>query len=179
MRYHAGPGFALLYAVCVVAFIALSGVARAEVPFTFTVPQSQVLLKITVPLLVRDVTPSTKPNYFKLTRKEPFLIVSGWLEPAQGYKGLTAFWDSESRSPAFAGPRAPIRVEKLREGAWEVVAFDLSVPGVVQSNLRAERVEANTWIDLHLSTTVPATSPSTKVRAELLAALRQVQVLQK
>jgi hypothetical protein len=67
----------------------------------------------------------------------------------------------------------------LREGAWEVVAFDVPLPGVVQYNLRAERVEAGTWIDLHLSTIARATTPSTKVRAGLLAALRQVQVLQK
>ena len=66
----------------------------------------------------------------------------------------------------------------LREGAWEVVAFDVSVAGATQSNLRAERVEAGTWIDLHLSTVARAT-PSTKLRADLLAGLRQVQVLQK
>jgi hypothetical protein len=60
-----------------------------------------------------------------------------------------------------------------------VVAFDVSVQGAVQSNLRAERVEAGTWIDLHLSTIARAGTPSTKLRAELLAALRQVQVLQK
>jgi hypothetical protein len=168
-----------LCAICLVALTALSGVARSEVPFTFTVPQSRILVKISDPLLLPDATASTKPNYFKLTRREPLLIVSGWLEPAQSYKGLTAFWATESRSPAFAGPRAPIRVETLREGAWEVVAFDVSVPGAVQSNLRAERVEAGTWIDLHLSTIARDTSPSTKLRAELLAALRQVQVLQK
>jgi hypothetical protein len=179
MRSHAGRGFALLCAVCIGALTTLSGAARAEAPFTFTVPQSKILLKISDPLLLPDATAGTRPNYFKLTRKEPFLIVSGWLEPAQGYKGLIAFWDSESRSPAFAGDRAPVRVEKLREGAWEVVAFDVSVPGAVQSNLRAERVEAGTWIDLHLSTITRDTSASTKLRAELLAALRQVQVLQK
>jgi hypothetical protein len=54
----------------------------------------------------------------------------------------------------------------------------VSLPGVIQSNLRAERVEDGTWVDLHLSTIARAT-PSTKLRAELLATLRKVQVLKK
>ena len=67
----------------------------------------------------------------------------------------------------------------LQEGAWEVVAFDVSLPGAIQSNLRAERVEDGTWVDLHLSTIARAATPSTKLRAELLATLRKVQVLKK
>jgi hypothetical protein len=168
-----------LCAFWIVALTTLSGVARSEVPFTFTVPQSRVLVKVSDPSLLPDATASAKPNYFKLIRREPLLIVSGWLEPAQQYKGLNAFWEGESRSPVYTGALAPTRVEMLREGAWEVVAFDVSAPGAVQSNLRAERVEAGTWIDLHLSTIARAATPSTKLRAELLALLRQVQVLQK
>jgi len=161
-----------------VVLTALSDVAWSEVPFTFTVPQSRVLVKISDPSFLPDAAAGAKPNYFKVIRQEPLLIVSGWLEPAQQYKGLKAFWEGESRSPAFAGPLAPIQVEMLKEGAWEVVAYDVSIRGAIQSNLRAERVEAGTWIDLHLSTLARAT-PSTKLRADLLAALRKVQVLKK
>lgn len=178
MRSRAGHGFALLCTVCMIALTVLSGVARSEVPFTFTMPQSRVVVKVSDPSLLPDAA-AAKPNYFKLTRREPLLIVSGWLEPAQQYKGLDAFWEGEARSPAYAGARAPTRVETLREGAWEVVAFDVSVPGALQSNLRAERVEAGTWIDLHLSTIAPATIPPAKLRVQLLAALRQVQIVQK
>jgi hypothetical protein len=178
MRSRAGYRFALVCTFWIAALAALSGVAQSEVPFTFTVPQSRVIVKVSDPSLLPDAA-GAKPNYFKLARREPLLIVSGWLEPAQQYKGLNAFWQGESRSPAYAGALAPTRVEMLREGAWEVVAFDVSVQGAVQSNLRAERVEAGTWIDLHLSTIARAGTPSTKLRAELLAALRQVQVLQK
>jgi hypothetical protein len=179
MWSRAWPGFALLCSFCIVALTALGGVARAEGPFTFTMPQSRVVVKISDASLLPDAAASAKPNYFKLTRQEPLLIFSGWLEPEQQYKGLNAFWESESRSPVYAGARAPIRVEMLREGKWEVVAFDVSLPGVVQSNLRAERVEAGTWVDLHLSTIARDTIPPAKLRAGLLAALRQVQVLPK
>jgi len=176
MRSRARHRFALLCTFVVLT--ALSDVAWSEVPFTFTVPQSRVLVKVSDPSFLPDAAAGAKPNYFKVIRQEPLLIVSGWLEPAQQYKGLKAFWEGESRSPAFAGPLAPIQVEMLKEGAWEVVAYDVSIRGAIQSNLRAERVEAGTWIDLHLSTLARAT-PSTKLRADLLAALRKVQVLKK
>ena len=179
MRSRAAHKFTLLCAFWIVALTASSEVARSEVPFTYTVPQSRVLVKVSDASLRPDAAASAKPNYFKLIRQEPLLIVSGWLEPAQQYKGLNAFWDGESRSAAYAGALAPVRVEMLREGAWEVVAFDVSVPGAIQSNVRAERVEAGTWIDLHLSTLSRGATPSTKLRAELLAVLPQVQVLQK
>jgi len=176
MRSRAKHGFALLCTFVVLT--ALNDVAWSEVPFTFTVPQSRVLVKVSDPSFLPDAA-GAKPNYFKLIRQEPLLIVSGWLEPAQQYKGLKAFWEGESRSPAYAGALAPTRVEMLQEGAWEVVAFDVSLPGAIQSNLRAERVEDGTWVDLHLSTIARAATPSTKLRAELLATLRKVQVLKK
>jgi uncharacterized protein YbdZ (MbtH family) len=147
-------------------------------PFTFTVPQSQVVVKVSDPSLRLDDAASAGRNYFKLARSDPQLILSGWLEPASSYKGLEEFWQAESRSPAYAGALAPTRVEMLRNGPWEVVAFDVPVPGGGTSvHVRAERVQAGTWIDLHLSTT-SAKSP-TELRAELLAALRHVQVVEK
>ena len=178
MRSRARHRFTLLCTFCIVVLAALSSVARSEVPFTFTVPQSRVLVKVSDPSFLPDAAASAKPNYFKVIRQEPLLILSGWLEPASQYKGLKAFWENESRSPAFAGPLAPTQVEMLKEGAWEVVAYDVSIRGAIQSNLRAERVEAGTWIDLHLSTLARAT-PSKKLRADLLAVLRKVQVLKK
>ncbi len=145
-------------------------------PFTFTVPQSRVMVRVADPALVAD-EPGPKPNYFKLTRREPMLIVSGWLEPAERYKGLDAFWEAEKKAPVYSGPLAPTRVEMLREGPWEVVAFDVALPGGTQSNLRAERIMAGTWIDLHLSTA--STRPPAGLRAELRAALRKIEVVQK
>jgi len=158
-----------------------TGVAAAApspgAPFTFTAPQSRVIVKMSDPSLRPDDAAPASMNYFKLTRRDPQLILSGWLEPASSYKGLKEFWQSESRSPAYAGALAPNRVEMLKAGPWEVVAFDVSVPGGTSAHLRAERVQAGTWIDLHLSTT--SARPPAALRAELLAVLRQVQVVEK
>jgi hypothetical protein len=146
-------------------------------PFEFTVPESEVVVKIPAIGLQPDVDTPNAKRYFRLSRVESSLIVSGWLEPASSYAGLEAFWASERRSPAYAGAGAPARVEFLKDGPWEVVAYEIPVPGGTSSHLRAERVQSGTWIDLHLSTT-SAGKPAA-LRDELLTALRAVQVVEK
>lgn len=146
-------------------------------PFDFSVPESRVVVKVPDLGLRRDPDAGNGPRYFKLSRREPQLILSGWLEPASRYRGLDAFWEEERGSPAYAGAGAPTRVEKLKVGQWEVIAFDIPLPGATSAHLRAERVEAGTWIDLHLSTT--AARPAPALREELLGALRAVEVVEK
>ena len=155
-----------------------AALAQGAGPFTFTVPQSQVIVKVSDTSLRPDSAEPSRPGYFKVARREPQLIVSGWLEPGARYKGLKAFWESESKSPAFAGPLAPTRIELTQNGAWEVVAYDIVLPGgITSAHLRAERVQAGTWIDLHLSTT--SAKPPATLRAELMAALGEVEVVEK
>ena len=150
----------------------------SDAPFTFTVPQSRVIVKMFDASLRPDPAEAARPGYFKVMRRDPQLILSGWLEPAARYKGLKAFWESESKSPAYAGPLAPTRIEMSQNGAWEVVAYDVSLPGgITSAHVRAERVQAGTWIDLHLSTT--STKPPATLRAELMAALGRVEVVEK
>jgi hypothetical protein len=145
--------------------------------FEFTVPESRVVVKVPDIGLQRDDPDDGGPRYFRLSRSSPQLILSGWLEPASGYKGLKGFWESETRSPAYAGSLAPTRVEMLQAGPWEVVAYDVVVPGGTSADLRAERVQAGTWIDLHLSST--SDRAASALREGLLAALRKVEVVEK
>jgi len=152
--------------------------STSDGPFTFTVPQSRVIVKVSDPSLRPNDAARAGSSYFKLARRDPQLILSGWLEPASSYKGLKDFWQAESRSPAYAGALAPTRVEMLRNGQWEVVAYDVPVPGGgTSAHLRAERVQAGTWIDLHLSST--SARPPATLRSELMTALRQVEVVEK
>jgi hypothetical protein len=170
------PIAALLLALC-----AASGTAHAQTsdgPFTFTVPQSRVIVRVSDTSLRPDPAEPSRPGYFKVMRRDPQLIVSGWLEPGARYKGIKAFWEGESKSPAYAGPLAPTRVEMSQNGAWEVVAYDVALPGgITSAHLRAERVQAGTWIDLHLSTT--STRPAAALRAELITALGRVEIVEK
>ena len=154
-----------------------SAAASTNDAFEFSVPQSRVKVRVRDLGLRPDGSPDTERRYFKLSRSNPQFILSGWLEPASGYKGLKDFWESERRSPAYAGAGAPTRVELRQVGSWDVVAFDVVVPGGTSAHVRAERVQAGTWIDLHLSST-SARAPAT-LREELLAALRSIEVVEK
>jgi hypothetical protein len=42
-------------------------------PFTFTVPQSRVIVKVSDPSLRPDDAAPARPSYFKLTRRDPQL----------------------------------------------------------------------------------------------------------
>jgi hypothetical protein len=91
-------------------------------PFTFTVPESRVIVKVSDPSLGPENAPSGRPGYFILRRHDPQFIlspswVSGWLEPASSYKGLKEFWQSESRSPA-PSRRPGSRCSGLVRGRW-------------------------------------------------------------
>jgi len=56
--------------------------ATSSGPFTFTVPQSRVIVRVTDTSLRPDPPTNNNPSYFKVSRNDPQLIVSGWLEPA-------------------------------------------------------------------------------------------------
>jgi hypothetical protein len=157
--------------------IAAPAPPAASGAFDFTVPESRITVKIPAIGLRPDAVAAAGKRYFKLSRQEPQLIVSGWLEPASAYSGLEAFWASESKSPAYAGAGAPTRVQLLKAGAWEVVAFDIPAPGGTSAHLRAERVQAGTWIDLHLSST--SSRPAAALREELVAVLRAIEIVEK
>jgi len=72
-------------------------------PFTFTVPQSRVIVKVSDPMLRADDAARAGASYFKLARRDPQLILNGWLDPTSRQKGLQGFWESEGRGPAYAG----------------------------------------------------------------------------
>jgi hypothetical protein len=158
---------------------ATAGTPRPASPgaFEFTRPESRVVVKVPDLGLAPDPEPSQGPGYFRRSRRDPQLILSGWLEPAERYAGLKAFWESERASPAYAGAGAPQHVELLEIGAWEVVAFDVPVPGGASAHLRAQRVLAGSWVDLHLSTT--QAKPADVLRAQLVLALRTIEVVEK
>ena len=129
--------------------------AGSSAPFNFTAPESRLNLNIPAGGFVSDTSPSASasPRYFKLTRSSPNLIISGWFEPSGHYKGMRDFWAAESKALAKTGLPPVQNVTFSKTGNWEIVAYDLVLPGVSNSNLRAELNQAGTWIDLHLSIT--------------------------
>ena len=64
-----------------------------------------------------------------------------------------------------------------RYSDWEAVIYDIETPFGSNSNIRANWVQAGTWIDLHLSIT--SNRPPAENRAKLKSVLKSVRVRQK
>jgi hypothetical protein len=78
------------------------------------------------------------------------LIISGWFEPEPAFKGMDAFWSGEETS--LTQKEIHIQnVTRKRIGNWQVALYHIPVSAGRSSDMRAEWVQAGTWIDLHLS----------------------------
>jgi len=132
-------------------------------------------LTMTIPKGGLAVMPSGSggPRYFSLEDRQAALIVSGWFEADRGFTGIDAFWAAEQRPLIQRGIQLQ-NVVKEPVGSWQVVLYDILVPGGRSTHMRAERVQAGTWIDLHLSVT--ADRPETENRALLRKALESIRV---
>jgi len=118
---------------------------------------------------------SQSPGYFFLEDRGAGLVVSGWFEPEQAFRGIEAFWAGERRGLAQNG----IQIQNVvtgKSGTWQTVLYDIPVPGGRSSNMRAEWVQAGTWIDLHLSlTTRRSEGENRDALRKVLEAIRVVE----
>ena len=115
---------------------------------------------------------SSGSRYFSLMDRARGLVVSGWFESADGFRGIEKFWESESKSYL-----KPENVSFTHADSWQVIAFDVAlVPGssISVSHIRAEWVQAGTWIDIHAS--FSSERPSAERRATLMEILKTIQV---
>ena len=117
------------------------------------------------------------PRYFQLEDSKASLIVSGWFEPAGGFSTIEQFWSTETAEWKKNGLPAPRDVEFADAAGFKCVFYDIAIQGSVLSHVRAHRVEAGTWIDLHVSS--KATDSPGEGRKKLKAFLVGVRVTQK
>ncbi|MDB6127107.1 MAG: hypothetical protein JWM35_1003, partial [Verrucomicrobia bacterium] len=149
--------------------------------YELSVPVSRLILKIPAQGLVHSTTriggSTDNPRYFELMRPSPNLIVSGWFESGERHKGIKEFWAGESSALSRSGLPAPRNVEFLKLGSWDIVSYELRITDsdkLANANLRAELVQAGTWIDLHLSVTGPLSAQD--ARDQMLAAVKTMIV---
>ena len=124
------------------------GVYELSVPvsrLSLTIPRGQLLPS-------KSSADAGGPRYFSFEDRKLSLIISGWFEPEQAFEGMDAFWTGEQRSLTQNGIQIQ-NVNRERIGSWQVVLYEIRLPGGRSSNMRAEYVEAGTWIDVHLSVT--------------------------
>ncbi|HEY5993315.1 MAG TPA: hypothetical protein VIU46_01825 [Gallionellaceae bacterium] len=149
--------------------------------FELTVPVSNLTLSLPGASLVRRTdTPgyaANGPRYFYFEDKKQGLIVSGWFEPQQGFRGIQQFWKDETGAWKQRGLPEPQNVAFKKIGQWDAIAYDIELPGINNTHLRAHWLQAGTWIDLHLS--LSSKLPSAEGRGKLEALLKTVQVKEK
>jgi hypothetical protein len=99
--------------------------------------------------------------------RESALVISGWFEPEQAFSNMKQFWSEEQANLIKQGLKLQnIQLEQI--GKWDVVLYDISLPGGRSSNMRAEWIQSGTWIDIHMSLT------NVNSEAENRSALRDV-----
>jgi hypothetical protein len=149
--------------------------------YDVTVPKSRVVLVVPKADLRREAAPSGggasgSPRYFLF--KGDDLIVSGWIEPARLHTAsLDDSLKGEFAQLEKAGFGAPTNVEKMRVGSFDGVLYDVRIPVGNSSHIRATYLDADTWIDLHVS--VSAKRSPAEVRAEVIDAVRRLAIVPK
>ncbi len=159
-------------------------IASQGADYEISLPASKLRLVVPKGALVQRSTAAgatqSKPRYFFLEDRANNRVVSGWMEPAQRYKGIHAFWENESKDwTKGTGLPEPQNVTFEAFGKWEAVVYEIPtpIPNATSTNLRAHWVEAGTWIDLHISTT--SSRPARDARDDLAGFLKSIQVKQK
>jgi hypothetical protein len=137
--------------------------------YELSVPVSRLVMTIPREGLTK-MPMGTHPRYFYFAGE---MIVSGWFESGQRFKGIPEFWKSETDAWKRQGLAAPVDVVFAKEGSWEVIAYDMPTKLGSIPNLRAHWVQAGTWIDMHISMPVKS-GPG--ARSKLLELLRSIEV---
>ncbi|HEV7426117.1 MAG TPA: hypothetical protein VGQ46_07090 [Thermoanaerobaculia bacterium] len=125
--------------------------------YEITVPVSSLLMAIPkehfmpAPDLPGGATASRR--YFQLADATKNLIVSGWFEPQEEFKGIETFWAGETAAWKQNKLPSPEAVEFKKIGTWDTVAYQIPLASGSNPHIRAHWLQAGTWIDLHLSMT--------------------------
>jgi hypothetical protein len=110
---------------------------------------------------------ASRPRYFFLKDEaKGEKIVSGWLEPARKIadvrQTLQTSWRKESAHLKTVGME-PSAVEVGETDDWATIAYQIANKHGSSVHIRASRIVADTWIDLHLSVTSEATAADNRV----------------
>jgi hypothetical protein len=121
--------------------------------------------------------PTSNPRYFYFNDSSRGLVISGWFEPAEAFKGLKQFWADETEAWKRGDLPPAHNVQFGSIGEWQAITYDMDIPRGNNSHIRAHFVRAGTWIDLHLSAT--ANRSRGELRASLEAILNSIAVSEK
>jgi hypothetical protein len=156
-------------------------ISKREGAYELTVPVSRLIM--TIPAGGFSQGKNTRggstenPRYFYFEDTARHLIVSGWFESSEGYPGINAFWEDETRAWKSGGLPEPKDIVFTKIAGWDAIFYDISIPGKSNSHIRAHWLQAGTWIDIHLSMT--SNRASAELRSALQSLLKTIQVKEK
>lgn len=155
-------------------------VSRSEAGYKLTVPVSRLAMTIADAKLEQQPASGgamSSPRYFSFADPARGLILSGWFEPAHLFKGISRFWADETQAWQKQGLPEPQNIELFSQDGWQIVCYDMTLPDVTNTHLRAHWVQAGTWIDVHISLTgKPENGIS---RQALLEILKNITVVER
>jgi hypothetical protein len=186
---------AIIILTALLADVPIYGAARADAAVTVAISEVNGNWEITVPVshvtlvvpeaglrvIKKDSGGSTSsPRYFYLKDDaKGERIVSGWFESALRIKDvkqtLRGSWDVEGANLKKAGFE-PFDVVFGEIDDWATISYQIQIPTENGSSvhIRASRIIADTWIDLHLSVTSTASQEDN--RALVMQLLKSMTV---
>jgi hypothetical protein len=150
--------------------------------FKLTVPASRLILTIPRGNLALAQNPfggsAAHPGYFYLREQTTNLTISGWFEPANNFMGIKNIWEKETETWKRKGLPEPQNISFFKNANWDIIAYDhLLSSGSCNSHIKANWLQAGTWIDVHISMT--SNAPSIENRAKLIDILSTFEVKEK
>ena len=156
-------------------------IQETDSSFELTVPVSRLTMVIPKAGLSRNngnsPAPTNSPRYFFFNDSSKGLVISGWFEPAESFKGVKQFWADETGAWKRGGLPPVHNVQFGSIGEWQAISYDMEILRGNNSHIRAHFVRAGTWIDVHLSAT--ASSSRDELHSLLEAFLNSISVSEK
>ena len=123
---------------------------------------------------------ASSPRYFFLEDEvNGEKIVAGWLEPARKLadvkQTLQTSWREEAAHLKKAGLE-PSAVDVGETDDWVTIAYQIPNKGGSSAHIRASKIVADTWIDLHLSVTSAATAADNRALVSQLLKSMTIRV---
>ncbi len=144
--------------------------------YVLTAPTNRIALSFPQNGLIQDKSAGggggpDHPGYFYFAGGGSGIILSGWFEPAGAFEGREKYFATIREKIANLGPFLLEDISTREIGPWDVMTYSLRLKDrseLVHRNLRASCVREDTWIDLHISSSIS--------RDKLIAFLKSVQI---
>ncbi len=151
-------------------------IGEKDARYVLTAPSSRIALSFPQNGLMPDKPAGggggrNHPGYFYFDGGGSGIILSGWFEPAGAFEGREKYFATIRDKLSHLGPVLVENITTRKIGPWDVMTYSMfakAKPEWVQFNLRASCVREDTWIDLHISSSIG--------RDRLIAFLKSVQI---